>query len=185
MIKSMLKKKTLLLVGAIIGIIIILISTLSMFNPIVNFIKLSEKENDAYNNPFNGSDTKTYNLDSGNYYIYYHSNSYNNPGFIILKDPNDNIILSETQFRSNQDLTIMERKYYKVKSFNAEIDGDYSVFIENPGVILILEKGFFIENIFSIILYVILLIVGILVFIICFLFLIFDFFNDKKKKENI
>ncbi len=178
------KKKIFLSIGTVIGIIIILFSIFSLFNPIINFIKLTEKENDAYNNPFNASDSKTYNLKTGKYTIYYHSKSYNNPGSIIIKDSDDNTILTESQFQYNRDLTIMERKYNKVGSFNAQVDGEYTVFIENPGVILILEKEFFIDNILKIIFYISLFIVGIIIFTICLLFLILNLLKDKKKKEN-
>ena len=42
----------------------------------------------------------------------------------------------------------MDREYNKIGSFKAEIDGNYSIYIENPGVILLLESGFILENVF-------------------------------------
>lgn len=175
-------KKILLFSGVVIGAVIIVIGIFSTINPIMDFFSIMEIENDALNDPFISNESKIYSLEAGRYDVYYYSEFYTTPGSITIKNPSGEDVYSNDYIFSSGHIGINDRDYYKIGSFKAETDGDYSVNIENPGVILIMNSWLIFENIITIIIYIFMIILGALILTICVIFLIIDHVRNQKKQ---
>jgi len=178
------KKKYLLFAGITVGVIIILVGIISALGPITNFFEIIETENDASSNPLNANDSKVFSLESGEYDVYYHSTTYEDPGLITVIDPNGDNVFSNSLFMSSSEMTFSNREYNKVGSFSADTDGDYTVHIENPGVVMVLDEMLVLENLLNIMLYIVVAIIGGVIVFICALFLLIDYISSSKNKNQ-
>jgi len=178
------RKRLLLLVGAAIGAIIIIVGIFGLITPVTNFLEIIDIENEARNNIFTSGESKTYYFDTGSYDIYYYSEFYSTPRTISIIDPNeDEVSISLMSFGYSETFEVSGREYNKLGSFNAEIKGNYTITIENLGTLLILEKGFFLSDIFTIVIYGFLIALGGLIFSICTIFLVIEYINKTKKNK--
>jgi len=177
------KKRYLLFAGIAIGAIIILVGVVSAFGPLTNFLEMIETENDASSNPINASGSKVFSLESGAYDVYYYSTTYDDPGLITVIDPDGADVFSKSLFMGSSEMTFSNREYNKVGSFSADADGDYTVYIQNPGVVMVLDEMLVLENLLNIMLYVAVAIVGGVIVFISTLFLLIDYVSSNKNKN--